>query len=382
MAIPAPSYYSATQPPVAGGRLVKHAYWRSLPTGWSEVTTTGVTPSHGIMAYSGMALDTLRGKLYFHGGGHNDYFGNDTWELDLESRVWLQHYESDMRPEIPLAEAQTLVDNVNYPGAVVINGAPVRPISRHTYASVHYVPSLDVMTVAGGSTYSGTGEYLWLEIGGAWYNDPRDLWTYSPASRTFDYKGSARTNLTDFWATKSAAHPTDGKLYVLLGDSNGYLKCRTIDVATGQTVIRPAVHNDQVASLVALAFEPTGRYLYALTQQFYTSGQIRLIRYDTLLDQFYVMPVNGGSAPNFLYDESFHIVYSPLTRKVYALANNSYPMFVYDVDTGVWSSVALPATMSYYLQTSGRLVFDSARKCMLLVYAGQYTGLRFFAYKE
>ena len=114
MATPNSVTYTAAASPVVGGRFLVSEFWRNLAPGWTEITTSGTAPGNGIYAYSGMALDTLRGKLYFHGGGHNDYAGNDTWELDLETRAFAQHYLSDVSQQNPpLATARALVDNTN-----------------------------------------------------------------------------------------------------------------------------------------------------------------------------------------------------------------------------------------------------------------------------
>lgn len=382
MANPVSVTYNAAASPVVGGRFLVSEFWRNLAPGWTEITTSGPQPGNGIYAYSGMALDTLRGKLYFHGGGHNDYAGNDTWELDLETRAFTQHYLPDVSPNPPLATARALVDNTNYPGAIVIGGVPVRPVGRHTYMSVHYVPALDVMTVGGGSTYSGDGEYLWFTPPdtGAWWGDGGDFWTYHPTAKTFSYKGSNRLSLTNYAGSRFTAHPTDGKLYALTGDSNGYLQCRVTDVATGVTTIRTSKALDKIRSMVALTFEPSGQYIYALTQQYYASGDVDLLRYDVTNDTFTVLPVNSGSGPSLL-NEGTNIVYSSKARKIYVLQDTAFGMYAYDIDAGTWTHTATPQ-LDLFSQVSGRMIYDNRRKVLLLVYPGQYTGTRVWVYKD
>ena len=248
--------------------------------------------------------------------------------------------------------------------------------------SVHYVPPLDVMTVGGGSTYSGDGEYLWLTppSTGVWWIDGGDFWTYDPAAKTFSYKGSNRTNLTGYAGSRFTAHPTDGKIYSLVGDGNGYLQCRVTDVATGATTIRAGKATDKIRSMVALTFEPSGQYIYALAQQNYASGDVDLLRYDVANDTFAVLPVNSGSEPS-LMNEGTNIVYSSKARKIYALQDTAFGMYAYDIDAGTWAHTAT-SQLDLFSQASGRMIYDNRRKVLLLVYQGQYTGTRVWAYKE
>ncbi len=82
-------------------------YYAAGNTGWCQVSTQtfndvrltneeagafGVRGNVGskavMIAWNGGAIDRENLKMYFHGGGHNDYFGNEVYEFDIRSGQW------------------------------------------------------------------------------------------------------------------------------------------------------------------------------------------------------------------------------------------------------------------------------------------------------
>lgn len=372
---------------IAAGRYRMSTFWRNLPTGWTELTYTGTPPGAGMTMYSGMALDAAGGKCYLVGGGHNDSLYSGIMTFDLETRAFSEEMPSLFTANPTVEQARAVIDNAAYPGALLQNGVPYQPISRHTYLSVNWVEALDVFTLAGGSTYSGgygNGDYLWwdavVQPTGAWLGSPMDFWTYSPTSNSYSYKGSALTNLSNFYATRSIAHPSDAVLYAFKADGNGWLQCLVIDPSTGATTPRTGRANDDTAGAYAMAFDPTGRYIYILVQNSYNLGTFRLLKYDTQTDSYALMPVNGGSLPAFTYDEVFTLELSTKTGKLYAISRISQPLKIYDPATGIWTDQSLSAVTGLD-QTSGRFKYDKRRDAFVLIYQ---TGgnIKVFAYRE
>jgi hypothetical protein len=122
-------------------------------TGWFEIPNTkleAVCPANNsqyafrsnctnvIAAWSGGVADQARNRLLIWGGGHNDYFGNEIYALDLNRMVLTRLNDPSplhqgpeplpCRPETPDGKANT----------------------RHTYGGLSYIAHADRMYVFGG----------------------------------------------------------------------------------------------------------------------------------------------------------------------------------------------------------------------------------------
>jgi hypothetical protein len=170
------------------------------------------SPPVGILAFSGMAIDSRQQKLLLFGGGHNDYWGNEVWAWDINTQIWQKMYEPDPLKNIALETCKASVDNEKFPGMWLPSG---RPISRHTYSSVQFIEHQGVMIVGGYSTYSGSGEYLWHpDLGGCYYNGPGDTWIYDPETNQWTYMGSSIIDSSKFSPVYSAYDSNTGRLIV------------------------------------------------------------------------------------------------------------------------------------------------------------------------
>jgi len=101
-------------------------------------------------AWNGGVFDTTRNRLIVWGGGHNDYYGNELYAVNLDS----QTTERLNAPGLPVASSCT---------EAIAGGA--QPNSRHTYDGIEYIPTLDKMFVFGGSLACGSGNFgsdTWL----------------------------------------------------------------------------------------------------------------------------------------------------------------------------------------------------------------------------
>ncbi len=105
------------------------------------------------------------GALIAFGGGHNDYFGNEIYAFDLESRTW-------RRLTNPYSGAREVMVAYREDGAFP-DGTPMPP---HTYDHVEYHPgtnSLVLLRVAqqlgsGGQVLKGMPAYLYRFDSGTW----------------------------------------------------------------------------------------------------------------------------------------------------------------------------------------------------------------------
>ena len=147
--------------------------------GWHELPGTrirSVCPPmpgancDGVTAYSGAVFDEAGNRMLIAGGGHNDYPGNEVYELNLDTRT---------------------VRRINSPSVHrdgCTNGgrnADGRPVARHTYTNIEYLPGSNLFFLFGGSqSYCG------------WFND--DTWTFDPANDTWQFRPSASKPRAEF----------------------------------------------------------------------------------------------------------------------------------------------------------------------------------------
>jgi hypothetical protein len=106
---------------------------------------TGVTE-----AWSSAVMDTQRNRLIVWGGGHNDYYGNELYAVNMNSLS----IERLNNPSIP-------TNLGNPPVGTLADG---KPNARHTYDGLSYMDNTDRMFVFGGgwATDNGTfGDDTW-----------------------------------------------------------------------------------------------------------------------------------------------------------------------------------------------------------------------------
>jgi hypothetical protein len=124
----------------------------AIPTnpGWYEIPSTQIAPlcpsnpavegNTGcravISAWNGGIADTIGNRLILWGGGHNDYFGNELYALDLNTLTMSRLTD----PSAPT--------NVNDCPEAYPDG---RPSARHTYNGLAYLPHQNSMFAYGGS---------------------------------------------------------------------------------------------------------------------------------------------------------------------------------------------------------------------------------------
>lgn len=148
-------------------------------------------PPPRILAYSSMAVNPATGNLYLFGGGHTDYWGNEVWEISVDDpgpKKWTRHYAPTYgyvgpSDKVLMATIDGDTDSVNWPGRYI---ASRKPIGRHTYYNVRWIPGVSKLFCGGGSYYSGSGhETLWKIYGNSWY----DQWLYEPMGKTWEFVG-------------------------------------------------------------------------------------------------------------------------------------------------------------------------------------------------
>lgn len=146
---------------------------QGLPTtiGWFEVPNTQIYPicpniteiqgaigcAGAIRAWNGGIADTTRNRLVFTGGGHENYWGNEVYALDIASLSLGSGPITN--PTVPVGGIPPCQEDWGSPPAI-----PSAPSARENYGTLAYVAHLDKMFLFGGAlAYSGCrSSGLWL----------------------------------------------------------------------------------------------------------------------------------------------------------------------------------------------------------------------------
>lgn len=386
MATPVGDFYAcASGGVIAAGRVIVSPFWRDMEPGWHDLTPAGTRPPFGILAFSGSAWDSKGGKMYIQGGGHADYAGNEVWEWDYENRdaAFVKHYEPDFTaihngaytPSEKYALLAPYVDNDNYPGAVMIDGQPVRPISRHTYASVCWMPWLNRMTVGGGSTYSGmTPVDYWTNV---WLNSPKDMWHYDPVAKTYEYKGSELLTPAFKTISRFAAHEGRQRLYGVGINVSNRAVIYDQNPAANTWVIHPTAGPSLSATAVSMVVDEVNDRLIVLMKP---SASTYLVAYAyDLTAGTWSEITTSGTPPTHLNAEA-RAIFSSGTNTLLLLRAYGDGIAKLSLTTGAWTTQAISGPN--FTQTSGNWFYDRRRQVCLLTYQNLSAGIRVWAYKE
>jgi hypothetical protein len=124
-----------------------------------------VGPASAIVAWQGAAFDPATGRMYFHGGGHSDYGGNEVYQFDFSTLRWSRLTEPSSYTGEPIPNDKGV--DARYPAA--------GPISVHTYD---------------GLAWSSATQSFWLttrntgfDIAGLSQPEARYVWEFDPKAR-------------------------------------------------------------------------------------------------------------------------------------------------------------------------------------------------------
>jgi hypothetical protein len=315
-------------------------------------------PPAGIAAYSGMAVDDLRGQLLLFGGGHHNYWGNEVWAFSLDSRTWVRQYEADPFETMSDAEIASGVDNANQPGVWLPSG---RPYTRETVSSVVFISHLGVLMAGGSSTYDGPNGTFW----NIWLNDPRDTWFYNPTLQAWTYKGSALTDPAKSYTGCAAYNPADRKVYSMVLDRFYHVTTWRFDPDLNVwTNLNPSTV-PWTANDPACTFDTKrGRLL-----MFSGNGPTDLLWcYDVATNNWTNMTPQTGSVPAASDSGGGGMAYDSVSDVV-AIYNNA-GFWIYDYATGAFTkpSAAGPSIGAFGLH--GMMKYDPQRNVTLIAFPG------------
>ncbi|MGE0763907.1 MAG: hypothetical protein AB7N80_11565 [Bdellovibrionales bacterium] len=136
-------------------------------------------------------MDTKRNRLLVWGGGHNDYYGNEIYAVNLTSKT-IQRLND---PGLPLAP----MDGSYGPPAIA---GGTQPNSRHTYDGLAYMENVDKLFVIGGA-YAG--------VNGAFGSD---IWTFDLVTMRWERKTPSGPTPRPVPGLVTAYDPNSGKVFI------------------------------------------------------------------------------------------------------------------------------------------------------------------------
>jgi hypothetical protein len=212
-----------------------------------------------VTAWNSGAFDTNRNRLIVWGGGHDDYYGNEMYAVNLNTLT----IERITDPTVPIASSCT--DGL---------AGDTVPNSRHTYDGIAYMANVDRLFVFGGSLspcgyfIDGTwtfdmGSKTWQKMnpsgdiphdvpgivtaydpntGNVYLHDDQYLYSYSFAGNSFQRLSGS--NITDYHLS-GTIDPVNGK-FVMVGAGNVYV----YDINPGSAYTRVSLATTGGSSIV------------------------------------------------------------------------------------------------------------------------------------
>jgi len=191
---------ATTQPASSGGGIPSALGWYQIPNSllrphcpsYSEIQ--GIEGCSAVMAdWSGGLFDTKRNRFVIEGGGHNGYYGNEIYAIDLNANPIATVLVKD-------AAHGSAVSNVTSCPEAYTDGTPD---SRHTYNGELYLAKQDLYML-----YSGSKANCGSFSNGMWYFNPTTLaWTQISVS------GAAPNPAQNGSFAETAYDPTTGNVY-------------------------------------------------------------------------------------------------------------------------------------------------------------------------
>ena len=149
----------------------------------SAMSTNGGTVANVMATWSGGTLDTDNEQILIWGGGHADYFGNEVYAFNFAKLAWL------------MLTCPSDLTGWNNLGGVETYPSDGRPVSRHTYSGLAYLPNVGMVTAMGSQAGQNGGCGA-----GSWVFNPSNLsspWTQNTAQSNNVCGGVAATNPGD-----------------------------------------------------------------------------------------------------------------------------------------------------------------------------------------
>lgn len=155
-------------------------------------------PAAVLGAWTSSAYDAERQVMYFTGGGHADYGGNEIYSYDIKAKRWAR-----LSDPAPLDKQE---EHKQVPGTLVSMPSN-SPISQHTYDGMVWNPGTNTLWISGSNAgFGGSGMPPHMpQEHAVWEFNPADAsWKKHPASQEFTFPMS--TYVKDTGQTLFVSH--------------------------------------------------------------------------------------------------------------------------------------------------------------------------------
>lgn len=255
-------------------------------------------------AWNGAIFDSRRDRMIIFGGGHNDYYGNELYAINLQSAT----LERLTDPGLPLGIGCS---------ESVANGT--QPNSRHTYDGIEYIEATDEMFVFGGSLACGSGEF------------GSDTWIYDFQSEQWSQRFPSGPTPWGDAGVMTAYDPVTGLVY--LHDRQHLFSFDS----QRNTYTRLSSNSVDLSYYNAATIDPERRLFIIFTGRGVRTYSIA----NGSSYQMQTMSTSGGNAiVNAIYPG---VEYDPTTDRIVGWSENSGDsIYSLNVDTGQWTPITYP----------------------------------------
>jgi hypothetical protein len=329
---------------------------QSLPAtlGWYEMPNTKLRPHcptepsiYGVqgckavtIAWNSAVFDTRRNRLVIWGGGHNDYYGNELYALNLTT-LSTQRLTN---PGLPPAPKDTCVESI---------ADSAQPNSRHTYDGIVYMPNIDRMFVFGGSLACGPGYFS------------RGTWTFDFSTLTWHRMDPSGTVPSPQPGIVSAYDPNTGKVFLHDNEHFYSYSFNTNAFTRLATWNQIGYHSTAVIDPVRKTFVIVG---YDSNLK---AGRVRVYDISGTSYSMQTLDTTGGDAVvNAVYPG---LAYDPITGQIVAWRDGN-SVYTLNLDKKVWTQITYPGGPScvragegYETGTYGRWAYSLASSVFVVV---------------
>lgn len=307
-----------------------------LPGQWLELQNTKIRsvlppvaqhgfPPYIVQAWNGGACDSSRSRLLVWGGGHDDYWGNEMYALDLPS-LTMKRIIDPSSATGQSANQSALPDGT--------------PTSRHTYGGLTYIAHQDRFFSAGGA----------LSPGG---NGERGTWTHDFATATWNLR-VANSPMSTHYGTMAAYDSVSRLVYVK--DNNDFFSYSPeTHTYTKLNTSQQAVDYHMSAAI------DTKRRKFVMIG----FGNLQVIDLNTKV----MTTMSTTNTPSAVSAASPGIAYDPIADRIVVWSGGS-SVYALDMDTRAWTQVAInagPVAAAPSQGTFGRWAYIPAYKVFALV---------------
>lgn len=253
-----------------------------------------------VNAWSGGTVDTARSRLLVWGGGHNDYYGNEMYALDLPTLSIQRIIEGS-----PVASAQMCDGNSAAPDGT--------PESRHTYDGLTYIAHADRFFSVGGAL-AGCGDVDF------------STWTYDFGAKKWT-KNIAKSPVASGSYGYMAVYDPATKL-VYVEDTNSFL---SYNYDTNAYTTLATGRNTTNYTTAAI---DTKRRKYVMVGH----DGVKVIDLST----YQMTTMATTNTPSLVNGTAPGLAYDPVTDRIVAW-NGGSNVYALNMDTGAWTQVATGA---------------------------------------